>query len=321
VGDALAVIPPGEVEGLQWLAEEALGYAAASRSVRTREAYAVDWAHFEAWALARGLQPMPAEPATLVVYLTDLARTYKPSTITRRLASISVAHQTKGLPSPTADPRVRAVSRGIRRTLGVAPREAAPAVIGEIRRMIAHLPRSTAGARDRALLLVGFASALRRSELVSLDVADLDQRDEGLVLHIRRSKTDQEAAGRLTALPRGRDPETCPVGALQRWLDLAEITDGAVFRSVDRHGNVSDQRLSDRAVSLIVKRAAEAAGLDPARYSGHSLRAGFATTAAANGASERAIANQTGHKSMDVLRRYVRHGSVFIDNAAAMVGL
>jgi integrase len=211
--------------------------------------------------------------------------------------------------------------KGIRRSLTVAQREAAPAVIGEVRRMVAHLPRDIAGTRDRALLLVGFAGAMRRSELVGLDVTDITHRDEGLAITIRSSKTDQEGAGRQVAIPIGRDPETCPVRALQGWLDAAGIEDGPVFRPIDRHGNVSPDRLSDRAVALIVKRSAEGAGLDPSLYSGHSLRAGFATTAAANGASERAIANQTGHKSMEVLRRYVRHGSLFTDNAATMLGL
>lgn len=305
---------------LEDLAGQAQDYAAAARSPRTLAAYAADLAHFQRWAADHRCAALPAEPATLCLYLADLAASYRPSTITRRLASISVAHQDLGLPSPTADPRVRTVARGIRRTLGTAAAEAAPAGIGEVRRMTAHLPASVLGARDRALLLVGFAGALRRSELVALDLADLDDRAEGLTLRLRRSKTDQEGAGRLVALPFGRDPQTCPVSALRQWLQMGQITYGALLRSVDRHGNVGG-RLSDRAVSLIVKRAAEAAGLDPARYSGHSLRAGFATTAAANGASERAIAAQTGHKSMEVLRRYVRHGSVFVDNASSMVGL
>jgi len=211
--------------------------------------------------------------------------------------------------------------KGIRRSLTVAQREAAPARIGEIRRMVAHLPHDIAGTRDRALLLVGFAGAMRRSELVGLDLADLISREEGIAVTIRSSKTDQEGQGRKVALPNGRDPDTCPVTAVRTWLDIAAIEDGPLFRSIDRHGNVSATRLSDRAVSLIIKRAAERAGLDPTIYSGHSLRAGFATTAAANGAPERAIANQTGHKSMEVLRRYVRHGSLFTDNAATMLGL
>jgi integrase len=138
---------------------------------------------------------------------------------------------------------------------------------------------------------------------------------------IRRSKTDQEASGRQIALPYGSDPQTCPVTALRAWLEHAGITRGAIFRGVDRHGNVSTKRLSDRAVADVVKRAARGAGLDPEEFSGHSLRAGFATTAAAAGANERQIANQTGHTSMEVLRGYIRHGSLFTDNAATTLGL
>ena len=149
----------------------------------------------------------------------------------------------------------------------------------------------------------------------------VERRDEGVLVHVRVSKSDQEGAGRLVAIPHGRDRHTCPVAALDEWLTAAAIVDGAVFRSVNRHGTVGPQRLSAQSVSLVIKRAAERAGFDPTRISGHSLRAGFATSAAANGASESSIANQTGHRSMEVLRRYVRHGNVFTDNAVTSIGL
>ena len=257
----------------------------------------------------------------MALYLTERAGTLAPSTLNRRVAAISVRHQDHGLDSPTHHPEVRAVLTGIRRTTGTAPRQVAPASIGDIRRMVAHLPDTTVGGRDKALLLVGFTGALRRSELVALNVGDLKGRDEGLRVRIRRSKTDQEAKGREVALPYGTDRLTCPVTAVREWLDHADITRGPVFRAVDRHGNVAATRLSDRSVANIVKRSAERAGLDPAQFSGHSLRAGFATTAAANGANERQIANQTGHTSMEVLRGYIRRGSLFTDNAATRLGL
>lgn len=257
----------------------------------------------------------------MALYLTDLARRLKPSTISRRTAAIAVVHKRHGFASPAADPGVQAITSGIRRTLTVAQRGAAPARIGEVRRMVAHLPATASGVRDRAVLLVGFASAMRASELVALDLDDIESRDEGLVLRKRRSKTDQVAAGASVAIPFGTDPETCPVTALRCWCDLAAIDRGPVFRAVDRHDNVGGDRLSPRAVALIVKRAAAGAGIDPERYSAHSLRAGFVTTAAANGASERSIATQTGHRSMEVLRRYVRHATVFTDNAATTLGL
>lgn len=263
---------------------------------------------------------MPADPATLVLYVTDLASTYKPSTISRRLASISIIHKTLGHPSPTADTRVHNVTRGVRRQLGTSQTEARPLVIGDLRRMLAHLPDTTAGVRDRALLLAGFAGAFRRSELVAIDIDDLDRREEGIVVHLRRSKTDPEAVGREVALPRGNDPHTCPVVAIEAWADRGAITDGALFRAVDRHGNVGI-RLGAQSVSLVIRRAALAANIEASQLSGHSLRAGFATTAAANGASEASIARQTGHRSMKVLRKYIRHGTVFTDNAVTQVGL
>lgn len=306
--------PPAE------LITQARAYAAATRAPATLRAYAADWAHFKAWTDQHGAVAIPADPVTLALYVTALASTHKPGTITRRLAAISVMHQQHGLPSPTVDPRVREILRGVRRTKGTASRQVAPISLGHLRRMIAHLPHTTAGSRDRALLLVGFAGALRRSELVALRVEDVEWRDEGAVLRIRRSKSDQEGAGREVALPRGKDEQACPVTALQVWLTQAIISSGYLFRSVDRHGNVGD-RLSDRAVVLVIRRAAAAAGLDPDSYAGHSLRAGFATTAAAHGASERRIATQTGHRSMEVLRGYIRHATVFTDNAVNDLGL
>lgn len=189
--------------------------------------------------------------------------------------------------------------------------------------MVARLElTTTTGVRDRALLLAGFALAARRSELVALRVSDLEETPEGFRVTVRRSKTDQEARGTTRALPYGSDPETCPVRALSAWLAMAGITEGPVFRAVDRWGHVADRALTGQAVALIVKSAAAGAGLEPDKYSGHSLRAGFCTTAAARGASERAIARQTGHApNSTVLRSYIRHATVFTDNAAADLGL
>ncbi|MEN9646170.1 MAG: hypothetical protein RL238_2839 [Actinomycetota bacterium] len=267
-----------------------------------------------------GESALPANARWVALYVTALASTCKPSTLSRRLAAISVAHQRAGFPSPTAEVYVREVMKGIRRAAGTAPAEARPLLIGDVRRICARLGGDRQAVRDRAILLVGFAGALRRSEIVALNVEDLSLRNEGIVLSLRRSKTDQEGEGRLVALKAGRDPETCPVTAIAAWIEASDITEGPLFRSVNRHGTVG-QRLSAQSVTTIVRRAVQSIGLDPTGYSGHSLRAGFATTAAANGASERAIANQTGHRSMSVLRRYVRHGSLFTDNAVTALGL
>ncbi len=177
------------------------------------------------------------------------------------------------------------------------------------------------GRRDRALLLVGFAGAFRRSELVSLDVGDVAFNTDGLVVQLRRSKTDQEGQGRKVGLPFGSNPLTCPVRALRDWFSQGNITLGPIFRSIDRHGNLKPMRLTDQSVALIVKRSAKTAGLDWERYAGHSLRAGLATAAAMADVSERSIMEQTGHKSLPVVRRYIRDGSLFRRNAATAVGL
>ena len=260
---ALEPVPlPALLAGLDDLAAAAPGYARANRATSTQRAHATDWAHFSVWAAAHGLDHLPAAPETVALYVTDLASTphpstgapLRPSTITRRLAAIAINHKRAGYDSPCSAPGVREIMKGIRRSLTVAQREAAPAVIGEIRRMVAHLPATTIRVRDKAIFLTGFAGAMRRSELVGLNVADITQRDQGLAITVRTSKTDQEGHGRQVAIPWGRDPATCPVRALQAWLEAAAIGDGPVFRAIDRHGNIADARLSDRAVALIVKR-------------------------------------------------------------------
>ncbi|WP_394793451.1 tyrosine-type recombinase/integrase [Armatimonas sp.] len=175
--------------------------------------------------------------------------------------------------------------------------------------------------RDRALLLLGFAGAMRRSELVGLDVADVVETADGLVVTIRRSKTDQEGQGRKIGIPYGSKLATCPVRSVRAWKARAQVTEGPLFRQVNRHGKVLEGRLGDRTVALVVKRAVAATGVDAASYAGHSLRAGLATAAAMAGVSERVIQGQTGHKSLPILRRYIREGSLFRENAAAEVGL
>jgi integrase len=187
--------------------------------------------------------------------------------------------------------------------------------------MMDHLPNSTIGIRDRALLLVGFAGALRRSELVNVRAPDVTETNEGLVIRIRRSKTDQEGKGRQVAIPYGSVPETCPVRACREWIATGQLTEGPLFRRIDRHGHVNDRALHRDSIGTIVKRAAEAAGLDPAIYAGHSLRAGLCTQAYMNGARELDIMRQTGHKSLETARKYIRGRGLFRDNPAAKLGL
>ena len=197
----------------------------------------------------------------------------------------------------------------------------APVLVEQLRAMLGGLGDTMLGARDRALLGLGFAGAFRRSELVGLDVSDLAFTGDGLEVTIRRSKTDQEGAGRKVGIPYGSTPSTCPVRAVRAWLELAGIVEGPVLRSVNRHGQLSAERLTDRTVALVVKRAALVVGLDPSRLAGHSLRAGLATAAAKAGKSERAIMAQTGHRSVTMVRRYIRDANLFSDNAASGLAL
>jgi integrase len=201
-------------------------------------------------------------------------------------------------------------------------RQAAPLVIQQLRVLLAANPDETLrDVQDYALLLLGFAFAGRASDLVSLDVSDLEFTDRGLLVHLRRSKTDQEGAGEVVAVPAGQHPETDPVLAVRRWLALAEVSAGPLWRGADRWGNLSSERLSTRGVTRAIQRAVARTEMDAAGLSSHSLRAGFATSAAAAGASERSIAAQTRHRSMSTLRRYIRMATAFDENAVSKLGL
>jgi len=311
----------GDLE-LARLADRAGEYAAAGHATATRSSYATAWADFAAWCASRGLAALPAVPAAVALYLTDRAGDLAVSTLNRRLVAIGHAHHAAGHPDPADAPAVRAVWRGIRRTVGVAAEGKAPLLVGQLRAALSGLDDDRLLVRrDRALLLIGFAGALRRSELVALDAGDVERTDDGLIVTVRRSKTDQEARGRKLGIPHGAHPDTNPVRAFTAWCDAAGISDGPLFRPVTRHGHLQPGRLTVRGIALAVKRAAARAGLDPARYSGHSLRAGFVTSAAAARVEERLIQLQTGHRSLPTLRGYIRDGRLFHDNAAALVGL
>ena len=302
--------------------DRARAYAEHSTAENTKRAYTADWQHFTTWCAGAGLASLPAKPGTLAAYLAQLADSgYAVATIERRLSSISKAHRLAGEPNPAKTEQAHLVMKGIRRALGSAQTQKAPIVTDVLRVMLGTLDTSRAGLRDRALLLVGFAGAFRRSELVSLTVADLAFNPQGLVITLRRSKTDQQGEGTQRALPYGLSPATCPVRAVRAWLDAAELVSGPLWRPIDRHGNIGPAALTSHAVARLIKRCAAAAGLEPADFSGHSLRAGLATAAAAAGVSERSIMAQTGHKSERMVRRYIRRGSLFRDNAAGKVGL
>ena len=310
-----------QIGPLAEIADRASEFIQQSKAKNTVRAYRADWTHFDSWCKAHGQASLPATADTVALYVSDLAATHKPSTLTRRISAISQAHQIAGLETPTGSAKVRLVMAGIRRTKGTAQKGKTPILVDDLRRMLAGLPGNLLGVRDRVLLLIGFCGAFRRSELVALDAADVAVTREGLVVTIRRSKTDQEGEGRKLGIPYASHLETCPVRSFQDWLERSGITEGPLFRPIDRFGRMAAIRLSAAAVADIVKRYAAAVGLDATEFAGHSLRSGLATSAAAAGASERSIMRQTGHRSEKMVRRYIKDGSLFRENAVAVVGL
>lgn len=306
---------------LEEVGAKASEFVRQAKAKNTRRAYRADWEDFLRWCERYRRTPLPAAPDTVAYYLADRSQDLKTSTLERRLATITEVHRAAGHESPTKSARVKLVWAGIRREKGTAQAHMKPVLTKHIRLMVTHLPDSLLGVRDRALILLGFAGAMRRSELVGLDTGDLAVADEGLVVVIKRGKTDQAGEGRKIGIPFGTHPETCPVRAVRAWLEHSGVDEGPLFRSVNKHGHVMDRRLSDRAVAEVVKRSLLKAGKSARRFAGHSLRAGLITQAAMAGVSERAIQDQSGHKSLAVMRRYIRDGSLFRENAAAKVGL
>jgi integrase len=293
----------------------------ASKAENTLRGYQADWRHFCAWCESRSLHPLPAAAEAVAAYIAECSGHLKVGSIQRRLNAIAEAHKAVALDSPTHVPIVRNTMKGIRRTNGTAPSQKSPALTDEIRTMVEAAGDGAIGARDRALILLGFAGAFRRSELVALDVRDCAFGKDGLTVLLRRSKVDQAGEGRKIGIPYGSNPETCPVRTMQAWIEMAALTTGPLFRPVNRHGQVQPRRLSGAAVALVIKRLTQRVGLDPAQYAGHSLRSGHATAAAIAGASERSIMNQTGHRSVQMVRRYIRDRNLFRDNSAGKLGL
>lgn len=290
-------------------------YLAAEKSENTRKAYGSDFADFEIWCDQAGETALPATPIVTARYLAYLADSgLKVSTIVRRAAAIRHRHRATGHEPPTNAEGVKAVLRGIRRQVGVAPVRKLPATSSLLHEVLAKLPSTVAGLRDRAILLIGFAAALRRSELVSVNVESIDRRARGILLHIGRSKTDQEGKGAIIPIPNGR--ELKPVDALDAWLKAAAITSGPVFRQVDRHGNIGSDRLTDRSVARIVKRAVGTIGLNVDDFSGHSLRAGFVTTSLDQKVDPFRIMKTTRHARVDTLKIYDRRENDFDTTAS-----
>lgn len=296
--------------------ERAATYARADKASATRRAYGSDFEIFGRWCTERGLPPLPASPDAVAAFLAfEAARGARPSTIQRRVAAIRYAHELAGLPAPTDDERVRATMRGIRRTVGAAVVKKSPATADRIIAMAPLAGGDLTAVRDRALLLIGFAGAFRRSELVALDVEHVTETADGFHVLIPRSKTDQAGEGATIGIVRGEI--ACPVAALKSWIEAAGITTGPIFRPIGKGGRLQASRLTDRSVANIVKAHAARVGLDPAFFSGHSMRAGFLTSAAARGASIFKMMDQSRHRSVDTLRGYVRSAEIFKGHAGS----
>lgn len=300
---------------LSELSSEALDYGRAALSENTMRAYRSDWQAFQNWCEARNRPSLPATPATVANFASMLADEGKRvPTIARKLAAIRFFHRGAGMDNPTDNAGVAAIMKGIRRTIGTAPDQKAPATADVIHALLAHVPRDTLqGKRDRALILLGFAGAFRRSELVGITVEDLTFSDRGVDVLLRRSKTDQEGKGYSVAVLNGKALR--PVDRLEEWLSAAGITSGPIFRRMNRGDAMTPDALTAQSVALIVKRYADAAGLDASKLSGHSLRAGFVTSAAENRASISRIMEVTRHRDPRTVETYVRRADRYNDHA------
>lgn len=303
------------------LLNAAAEFAQDSKAQRTREAYDYHWREFVAWCAQRQVEALPCAPQTLAVYLSHLAQSRKVAGINLVLSAISQAHKTTGHDSPRNDANVRAVWAGIRRRLGTATTQKAAITINALQRLVRATPsHKLIGVRDRALILLGFASALRRSELAALCAEDITEDKDGLRLWLRRAKNDQEGQGREIGIPYGSNPQTCPVRALMAWKEASGIASGPLFVGM-KHGKISDVAMNNWAIARLLKKYARRAGISDEHIAGHSLRAGLVTAAAQAGKSEQVIMQQTGHRDVATLRRYVRRATLFDDNAAAGIGL
>lgn len=306
---------PSSTDTFSELSEEALLFGRAALSENTMRAYRSDWRDFEDWCAQRDRPSLPASPATVANFASQLAAAGKKvPTIARKLAAIRFYHRGAGLDNPTDNAGVSAILKGIRRTVGTAARQKAPATVDVIHALMARIDaQRLQGKRDRALLLLGFAGAFRRSELVAITVEDLTFSDQGVDVFLPKSKTDQEAKGQSVAVYNGKAFR--PADRLREWLEAAGIVSGPLFRRVNRGDHLTGETLSAQSVALIVKKYAEAAGLDVGALSGHSLRAGFVTSAAENRASISRIMEVTRHRDPRTVETYVRRADRFKDHA------
>ncbi len=286
----------------------------AAYASNTRRAYRSDIEQYQKWG-----GKIPATENEVAAYIADRAGMLAVATIRRHVASLSQLHKALGVnPNPLTGPHIAAALRGLLRLHGRPQRAVQPLLIADLRAILDVISNTVLGSRDACLLSLGFAGGFRRSELVNLNIEDLRQDASGVRLMIKRSTTDQAAAGRVIGIPRGRS-KFCPASNLETWLQKTGLSEGPVFRPVTKSGEVVASRLSGEAVAVVVKKCVATIGLDPKEYSGHSLRAGFVTSVFQAGASEYAIRKQTGHASLATMERYIRISNVFDDNACSVL--
>ena len=308
------------ITDLKALKEETLLNLQSSKANNTIRAYKSDFNDFELFCIQNGFKSLPSEPKIISLYLTSLSsKNIKMSTLKRRLVSIGVIHKLKGHYLDTKHPLIIENIMGIKRRKGSAQNGKKPLLINNLKVLIKAINRSNSNPiikfRDRTIVLIGFSGGFRRNEIVSLNYDDIEFVNEGMKINLRRSKTDQYGEGFLKGIPYFDNPVYCPVISMQNWLKISKIDSGSLFRRFSKGAKLTEIRLTDQTVALIIKKYLQLAGIDSKNYSGHSLRSGFATSAADAGAEERSIMAMTGHKSTEMVRMYIKEANVFKNNA------
>ena len=308
------------ITDIKALQEETLLNLQSSKANNTIRAYKSDFKDFGIFCAQNGFKSLPSEPKIVSLYLTYLStKDAKMSTLKRRVVSIGVIHKLKGLYLDTKHPSIVENIMGIKRRKGSVQKAKKPILISSLKKIINVIDEQKKDEikkfRDRSIILIGFSGGFRRNEIVSLDCDDLDFLPEGLKINLRRSKTDQFGEGLTKALPYFDSSQYCPVVSLKKWIEVSKIASGPVFRRFTKGSKLSNNRLTDQTVALLIKEYLQLAGIDSKNYSGHSLRSGFATSAAESGVEERNIMAMTGHKSTEMVRRYIKEANLFKNNA------
>jgi len=308
------------ITDIKTLQEETLLNLKSSKALNTIRAYKSDYKDFGLFCAQNGFKSLPADPKIVSLYLTHLStKDVKISTLKRRLVSIGVIHKLKGHYLDTKHPTIIENIMGIKRRKGSIQKGKKPLLINNLKQIIdvidTHNNEEIKKFRDRSLILIGFSGGFRRNEIVSLDYEDLDFVGEGLKINLKRSKTDQFGEGAVKGLPYFDNSQYCPVLSLKKWIEVSNIKYGPLFRRFAKGSKLTENRLTDQTVALLIKEYLKLAGIDSKNYSGHSLRSGFATSAAESGAEERSIMAMTGHKSTEMVRRYIKEANLFKNNA------